>query len=61
MELTEEEREFVLLKRKHAGVRKLKSVPGIGTGVPYFKARIRGRQFIDEATYIEQEGSHAGN
>lgn len=43
-------------KARPRGVKKDWSPAGIGVGVRYWKAKLKGKKFIDDYTYVEKEG-----
>ena len=56
-ELDDEERALILEKRrKIKNSEKVGRVSGIGLGMIFQHAKLDGKKFIDEATYIEEEG-----
>jgi hypothetical protein len=57
-QLTAEELNFI--EQRRAKKDKENQAPmGIGTGRVWAKAKIKGKRFLDEYTYIEQEGKYA--
>lgn len=56
-ELDDEERELIMKRRKKALTKDTISPIGIGTGRVWAEAKIKGKKFIDEITFVEEEGS----